>query len=81
MDKNAKKANSIKVLVIGLVCVAVFGLLGFGTENMSGGELYSVIVLLGLNSPDIVLVAKALFWLSLAVTVVAFAQLQQIMGE
>jgi hypothetical protein len=38
-------------------------------EAEYGGELYSVIVLLGLNSPDIALIAKALFWLSLAVTV------------
>ena len=76
-DTVAKKALTIKALIIGLLCAAVFGILGFGVENMSSGSLYSVINLLRLNDPTISLIAKALFWLSLPVVVVSFALLQQ----
>ena len=80
-DDDARKSLLIRVLIVGLVFVAIFGMLGFGTENMSGGKLYSIIMLLNLNNVVILTVAKALFWLSLAAVIVSFAMLQQVMEK
>ena len=80
-EDAARKSLLIRVLIVGLALVAIFGMLGFGTENMSGGTFYSIIVMLGLNNAVILTVAKALFWLSLAAVIVSFAMLQQMMEK
>jgi len=80
-DDDARKSLLIRVLIVSLALVVIFGMLGFGTENMSGGKLYSIIAMLGLNNNAILTVAKALFWLSLAAVVVSFAMLQQMMEK
>ena len=80
-EDDARKSLLIRVLIVGLALVVIFGVLGFGTENMSGGKLYSIIMLLNLNNATILTVAKALFWLSLATVVVSFAMLQQMMEK
>ena len=80
-NADSRKAMLIKTLIIGLVCAAVFGFLGFGVENMSGGWLYNLTYLLRLNNPTISLIAKALFWLSLPVVIIPFAMLQQLESE
>ena len=80
-EDDARKSLLIKVLIVGLALVVIFGVLGFGTENMSGGTLYSVIMMLNLNNSVVLTVAKALFWLSLAAVVVSFAMLQQMMDK
>ena len=80
-EDDARKSLLIRVLIVGLALVVIFGVLGFGTENMSGGKLYSIIMLLNLNNAVILTVAKALFWLSLAAVIVSFAMLQQVMEK
>ena len=72
-----RKAMLYKVLIIGVVCAVVFGFLGFGVQNMSGGALYSLIRLLNLNNPGISFGARVLFFISLPAVIIPFALLQQ----
>jgi len=77
LDNLDKQALAKRAIVPGLLCTVVFGLLGFGLEGMSSGTLYSFARLLGLTSPALTPVFKALFGAALAVVVASFAILQQ----
>lgn len=76
-EVQARRALLIKVLIIGLACAIIFGLLSYGTETRSSGWLYSAVALVGLNSPGALLITKVIFWAALAVAIVCFAMLQQ----
>jgi hypothetical protein len=76
-DIQSRRQLLTRILIVGLVCAALFGFIGFVAESKSSGTVCNIINTLNLNTPIFFMVAKILFALSLPVVVVSFALLEQ----